>query len=1289
MMDLWCGDQEVYYSGRKSLDPATEIAGARRMEHADIPLLERLIRSETYEIFGEVVLGRIYEKSCLSMIQYNEKRDVISGICLCNYPNVPSLSPDVWINWLYTLYKVQDVTEGNSMFVHFLAWDRRYTGNFFEELMTSIFDSASNLQHVLLVLPPQIILADIFEEQMIRVPLRCSVDKHSKQSIYMTCCHLQNTRLRIRRIVEEDNDDVIPIIDAETTLVKEFYGEFYVSEMVRHPDEHRRLIVSEDDEGLATGVMFLNCQVDVDILSEKFELEPYNNLRKEHKADRYYAENMEPASETFFSIFSRKPREKVTEGVSTPSAEEFSSEQSVEEGFRDTASASTISADDRSLKLSEHLSQTTFLSDLPSIADYFNMYYQSKLMTSAFVDSIFDIPRKAVVMSTEIPESLLFADIKIPAQPVHYGVANTFALEIFSMQEHAKHRWSRNFIEAAFECFPELDYCVILLPSSHPYLPFLEHFVRVPLRCNQDYPMTLYVTHRAAHLGKIKLREAKLSDRDEVQELLRGIPNVERVLIDFDEAMKETISGLFCYVFLWNDVIVGVTVLCVEKEVTYIKRRYHVEDYIAAQNIPQDAYGRILHFVLMPIFFIHLSYIFCEITRHSGLIVLYYRLAKSAMSALTRTHPLGICLSAMIPVNPRQRIQYKYRGYVETDQPEQEPEPFSLFMISPRLSMMPVTIVDSKIVVVGASDCGMAFAEHLAFGQSFVRFANLTLISPNGLPYEDESNEMAARMLPFRGRYCREYRRTVPARVWINIVYGMVTLIQRKDKYVGVMNQGNITYDYLILTCGLQYQRPQFQEELDAQKDGEFIDYETPWNCMKINDDSEAATCLEKIQTLTNNFQVEKKIVFYGHNIDCYCAIQALLEFGVKGSWITLILPPLPPCTTHESTFFYDCELYFEVMNSISANGIEILVDWQLMAWHLMPTVEEKMIESIDIRLKGRTRTIQCDALLPFHRKTINMKIFLAICRSGLVFNGQLVIDPEFRTNDASIFAAGTITMYCRKFHAESWQHGYFNSTEIGERLAKYLRAFIDNEHKHGKTPFVAFKGKTFLTIPMFRTPKVVACILPGGYRYIHVCKAGKSMLRKIAISYDVYGQVMETGSCTSEIGYFRIRLNRFDILETITCFSKKDFEVHHMIKLHGKHESLLNELKARFQKSLITDFFAYFREPWAMAIFYDRFECLRVENRATLLSKTAIPSQSLINDCLRVFIRNKWDAMRDTERHTIQTKYAGSIYQQEIEENLMEFLQFCEEDLPVYCTPGKLRELFANIEDSPLYTEV
>lgn len=58
-------------------------------------------------------------------------------------------------------------------------------------------------------------------------------------------------------------------------------------------------------------------------------------------------------------------------------------------------------------------------------------------------------------------------------------------------------------------------------------------------------------------------------------------------------------------------------------------------------------------------------------------------------------------------------------------------------------------------------------------------------------------------------------------------------------------------------------------------------------------------------------------------------------------------------------------------------------------------------------------------------------------CRAGLIFDGSLVIDPEYRTNDPFIFAAGTVTKYSRKFYADVWQHKYYNSMEVGERVSR------------------------------------------------------------------------------------------------------------------------------------------------------------------------------------------------------------------------------------------------------------
>lgn len=50
--------------------------------------------------------------------------------------------------------------------------------------------------------------------------------------------------------------------------------------MIRYPDSCRQLIIGEDADGSVAGVMYLNSTIDVDLLSEIFELTPYNNLRK-------------------------------------------------------------------------------------------------------------------------------------------------------------------------------------------------------------------------------------------------------------------------------------------------------------------------------------------------------------------------------------------------------------------------------------------------------------------------------------------------------------------------------------------------------------------------------------------------------------------------------------------------------------------------------------------------------------------------------------------------------------------------------------------------------------------------------------------------------------------------------------------------------------------------------------------------------------------------------------------------------------------------------------------------
>lgn len=44
------------------------------------------------------------------------------------------------------------------------------------------------------------------------------------------------------------------------------------------------------------------------------------------------------------------------------------------------------------------------------------------------------------------------------------------------------------------------------------------------------------------------------------------------------------------------------------------------------------------------------------------------------------------------------------------------------------------------------------------------------------------------------------------------------------------------------------------------------------------------------------------------------------------------------------------------------------------------------------------------------------------------------------------------------------------------------------------------------------------------------------------------------------------------------------------MIKIWGKHDTMLNNLYVRFKMNLIPDLFEYFREPYFCAIYLDAF---------------------------------------------------------------------------------------------------
>lgn len=113
-------------------------------------------------------------------------------------------------------------------------------------------------------------------------------------------------KYKVRRAVEEDNDDIVPLIEMQTTCLKDMYGDYYIAEMIsRHPQSGRQLIVAEHKEE-AVAVMCVTEKINYDLINTHFELLPFHGLKKpsdyDHIPENYRASAYFSAYQSFDQV---------------------------------------------------------------------------------------------------------------------------------------------------------------------------------------------------------------------------------------------------------------------------------------------------------------------------------------------------------------------------------------------------------------------------------------------------------------------------------------------------------------------------------------------------------------------------------------------------------------------------------------------------------------------------------------------------------------------------------------------------------------------------------------------------------------------------------------------------------------------------------------------------------------------------------------------------------------------------------------------------------------------------
>nr|XP_061806985.1 cilia- and flagella-associated protein 61-like [Nerophis lumbriciformis] len=480
---------------------------------------------------------------------------------------------------------------------------------------------------------------------------------------------------------------------------------------------------------------------------------------------------------------------------------------------------------------------------------------------------------------------------------------NAFCIQFFFSEKNYEIR-ALDFIPYIFQLFPDLDFCIVTVPTMSPDFPLLQNFLRVPPRSGSLLPSDLYILHRDGLRG-VDVRPATESDRDAVADLAAEAGRRGKVLLrDLDLIYRAPSECPFrAFVADAGGAVVGALIIRDEKDTEYIRARYNIENFIYFSHHAISEHAQLLHFALRRCFQHFSRQFFKETLRLARKSTFYHRVYPlGSVREDCCVHHLDFVLDCAVPVRPRRQIVYPLKE-LGVNAPAKcitdEQAPFALNLISRKLTMEPKLTVNARIVLVGASDTGLSFLEALCFCPH-LRFKNLTLISTHGFP--NDCSLAGVKFLTTSHAYRSKYMAQLPLRSCVAEVCAKMVAINRKSKHVVVSNSAKIPYDYLILCTGLQYQVPcptgadqVGSADEDLREERPFpprYSGTVPSNMFTLNDSHD---CNAAKQWLVENFvRRNENAIVYGNSIDAFTAVEMLLRIGVRGSCIHLVLAPPP-----------------------------------------------------------------------------------------------------------------------------------------------------------------------------------------------------------------------------------------------------------------------------------------------------------------------------------------------------------------------------------------------------------
>ncbi|CAH0726953.1 unnamed protein product, partial [Brenthis ino] len=1119
----------------------------------------------TEKLFGKPDIGTLIELSTLSICMINENKEVIGFMALCDHPNIPGVDPSDWEVWLH--------------------WTSRYL---------------TFKKH------------NIYKYK----PKFCN-DSENTMYFYTALRNEFCAKLKIRRAVEEDNDDIVRILAKKCPRLHELYGEFYISEIIgRHPETDRQIIVA-DQHDQAVGVMCLNSEINYDMLQNTYEVDPFHGLKKATplEKERYKRTN------TLLHTFG----EPIMNGKWSP-FDEIKRKRNLK--IRDETES--IAKQDKAKK--SH-SKVNFVRNITTQSDdYKHQYsedYSERELRSSNIS--LNVSQSVANILEEEPFDYEIVNIDKRLLTVPEVLSCDFLLQGFHL------------LEAAFEIMKEYDYCIIRVPCKDRSFHLLQHFCFVPPKNNISSDYALYVAHRSSVLGKLRVRRAEIMDIPQIAQLLKSLDNKETLWTIENTILLK--NKLQCYVLLTSTTLVGIGIIEQPEQIDFIRAKFNLDAHRLHKYYASEGYNcgiSTLKAVLVyPVFEAHFRFFAREMMRFSGS---YSILWLTAYRNKWLTHKANSLVGSMIPLLPRKsEIDCTSIGELRRIRKLSKTViAFSSWFLSKKLTSIPQINVDTRLVIVGASRTAMAFLNTLLFSDScsYLLFTNVTLISPNGLPYNKRSKPISEMMFKKYRTNSEKFLKSVPYTYYVNIIQATMVEINKREKYITLSNKERCAYDMLFLLFGKQFQHPDYLKSVFQRSDKmsqytrldvpkaslkPVINY-TPTNVFIVNTLTDANRALNFVKAFKWN-DMDYDIIVYGATKHAYCCLATLVEMKIPVENI-IFVEPFPHENIRKTRVSYFCNVYIDksVTEVLKNLRIKAYRSYYFQNW---VTDSDNFVTHVDFLSHHHFLRLKCSAFFYYGFRGVNKQAFIAIHKSGIAYDGGILIDHEFRTKDHSIYAAGPATRYYRKYYADNKRHKYYDAYEIGSKLGYLIRNQLD---------------------PLFTEVK--------------------QEQEKYTNNSVKSGLVMET----FKEGYFKLHLTNDFIVDGITCLTPQSYSLDNFTKLYGLSATVLNNVHLRYTAKKLDNFYKFFRAPWAYFIYHDQSKELFA------MAKELLPKGQRQGDTLAEAMRNiggklSHPSFKFQTGLKIKPSFEKSPHVEAITDYVIEWLSEHDVLLPMYLQPWQVTQ--------------